>query len=108
MQSMMHHKIYQLHKKGYEVLICFRDQQRWLEQAHILNIEDGCLTLRYETYEEGETYSWEEVVRLDSISSVIRRLPVVTTGNIEPEAFPRCPGTEPIQDSHPEIGVMPG
>lgn len=82
---MMHHKIFQLYKEGYEVLICFRDQQRWIEQAHIINIEGDSVKLRYETDDENEICSWEEIVRLDSISSVIRKLPEDTTGNVEPE-----------------------
>lgn len=84
MQPMMHHKIYQLCKEGYEVLICFRDQQRWIEQAHIIKIEGGCVKLRYETDDENEICSWEETVRLDSVSSIIRQLPVVPSGNVEP------------------------
>lgn len=75
MQPMMHHKIYQLYQEGYEVLICFQDQQRWIEQAHIINIEGDSVKLRYETDDENEICSWEETVRLDNISSVIRQLP---------------------------------
>ena len=101
-QPMMRHKIYQVYKEGYEVLICFRDQQRWLEQAHIIHIEGDFVTLRYETDDEEEICSWEEMVRLDSISSVIRQLPVVPTGNVEPGVVQKCPDTGPIQDSHPE------
>ena len=99
---MIRHKIYQLYKEGYEVLICFRDQHRWLEQAHIINIEGDFVTLRYETDEEDETCSWEEIVRLDSISSVIRQLPEIPKGNVESGGLKKCPDTGPIQDSHSE------
>jgi len=47
--------------------MCFlRDQQRWIERARI-DIEGDLVTLRYETEEEDEICSWEEMIRLESI-----------------------------------------
>ena len=58
---MLHRKIYQLCCDGREVWIFLRDQQRWIERAKILDIEGDLVTLRYETEEEDESCSWEEV-----------------------------------------------
>ena len=73
---MLHRKIYQLCCEGKEVWIFLRDQQRWLERATILDIEGDLVTVRYETDEEDEICSWEELIRLESIGSVMQRLAV--------------------------------
>lgn len=87
-----------MYEECYEVLICFQDQQRWVGQARITNIEGDFVKLRYETDNENEICSWEEIVRLDSISSIIRQLPDVITVNSGPKSSHSFPDSEPIQD----------
>ncbi|MFZ4666916.1 MAG: DUF6679 family protein [Prochlorotrichaceae cyanobacterium] len=99
---MLHRKIYQLHCDEREVWIYLRDQQRWIERATILDIEGDLVTLRYETDEEDELSSWEEMVRLESIGSVMQRLSSVPKGNIEPLVSDDCPEAEQIRNPHPE------
>jgi hypothetical protein len=93
---MLHRKIYQLCCDGREVWIFLRDQQRWIERARILDIEGDLVTLRYETDEEDETSSWEEMVRLESIGAVTQKLASVPKGNVEPAISEDCPEAEQI------------
>ena len=83
-----------------------RDQQRWIERARILDIEGDLVTLRYETEEEDEVCSWEEMVRLESIGAVTQKLASVSRGNIEPLVSDDCPEAERIRnrytDSNPD------
>ncbi len=83
-----------------------RDQQRWIERARILDIEGDLVTLRYETEEEDEVCSWEEMVRLESIGAVTQKLASVPRGNVEPLLTEDCPEAERIRnrftDSNPE------
>lgn len=83
-----------------------RDQQRWIERARILDIEGDLVTLRYETEEEDEVCSWEEMVRLESIGAVTQKLASVPRGNIEPLLTEECPEAERIRnrftDSNPD------
>ena len=99
---MLHRKIYQLHCDEREVWVYLRDQQRWIERAKILDIEGDLVTLRYETDEEDELSSWEEMVRLESIGSVMQRLSAVPKGNVEPLVSDDCPEAEQIRNPHPE------
>lgn len=71
---MLHRKIYQLCEAKSDVWIYLRDQGRWLERAKILDIEGDVVTIRYETEDEDEVCSWEEMVRLESIGAVTQRL----------------------------------
>ncbi|GAB4332200.1 MAG: hypothetical protein OHK0047_20210 [Leptolyngbyaceae cyanobacterium] len=93
---MLHRKIYQLCCDGREVWIFLRDQQRWIERARILDIEGDLVTLRYETEEDDETCSWEEMVRLESIGAVTQKLASVPKGNVEPAISDECPEAEQI------------
>ncbi len=93
---MLHRKIYQLCDNGREVWIFLRDQQRWIERARILEIEGDLVTLRYETEEEDETCSWEEMVRLESIGAVTQKLASVPKGNVDPITSDDCPEAEQI------------
>lgn len=93
---MLHRKIYQLCSDGREVWIFLRDQQRWIERAKILDIEGDLVTLRYETEEEDETCSWEEMVRLESIGAVTQKLASVPKGFVEPLVSDDCPEAEQI------------
>ncbi len=83
-----------------------RDQQRWIERARIIDIEGDLVTLRYETEEEDEVCSWEEMVRLESIGAVTQKLASVPRGNVEPLLTEDCPEAERIRnrftDSNPE------
>lgn len=95
---MLHRKIYQLCCEGKEVWIFLRDQQRWLERATILDIEGDLVTVRYETDEEDEVCSWEELIRLDSIGSVMQRLAAVPRGEFDFPLADDCPENEQISD----------
>ncbi|NEP15741.1 MAG: hypothetical protein F6J97_02435 [Leptolyngbya sp. SIO4C1] len=99
---MLHRKIYQLSCDGREVWIFLRDQQRWIERARILDIEGDLVTLRYETEEEDEVCAWEEMVRLDSIGSVMQRLAAVPKGNAEIMVAEDCPLPEQLSDQPSE------
>ncbi|GAB1541162.1 hypothetical protein NUACC21_38320 [Scytonema sp. NUACC21] len=83
-----------------------RDQQRWIERARIIDIEGDLVTLRYETEEEDEICSWEEMVRLESIGAVTQKLASVPRGNVEPLLTEDCPEAERIRnrftDSNPD------
>ncbi|MDX2243102.1 MAG: DUF6679 family protein [Leptolyngbyaceae cyanobacterium bins.302] len=96
---MLHRKIYQLCSDGREVWIFLRDQQRWIERARILDIEGDLVTLRYETEEDDETCSWEEMVRLESIGAVTQKLASVPKGNVEPAVSEDCPEAEQIPNN---------
>ncbi|MGF1494987.1 MAG: DUF6679 family protein [Microcoleaceae cyanobacterium] len=95
---MLHRKVYQLCCDGYEVTIFLRDQQRWIEQARILDIEGDLVTLRYETEEDDEVSSWEEMVRLESIGAVTRKLASVPRGHFELPISEECPEAEQIRN----------
>ncbi len=95
---MLHRKIYQLCCDGREVWIFLRDQQRWIERAQILDIEGDLVTVRYESDEEDEVCSWEEMIRLDSIGSVMQRLATVPKGNFDPLIAEDCPEAEQIRN----------
>ncbi|MDJ0615851.1 MAG: hypothetical protein QNJ63_03720 [Calothrix sp. MO_192.B10] len=103
---MLHRKIYQLCCDGRDVCVFLRDQQRWIERARIIDIEGDLVTLRYETEEEDEICSWEEMVRLESIGAVNQKLASVPRGNVEPLLTEECPEAErirnPYNDTNPE------
>jgi hypothetical protein len=105
-QYMLHRKIYQLCGDGREVCVFLRDQQRWIERARIIDVEGDLVTLRYETDEEDEMCSWEEMVRLESIGAVTQKLASVPRGNVEPLVSEDCPEAERIRhrptDSNPD------
>ncbi len=98
---MLHRKLYQLCTEGREVCIFLRDQQRWLERVRILDIEGDLVTLRYETEEEDEICSWEEMVRLESIGAVTQKLASVPRGDVEPLVSEDCPEAEQLPDRRP-------
>lgn len=93
---MLHRKIYQLYSDGQEVWVYLRDQQRYIERARIIDIEGDLVTLRYETEEEEEVCSWEDMVRLESIGAITRKLAAVPKGNVEPLVSEDCPEAEQI------------
>lgn len=101
-QYMLHRKIYQLCCDGREVCVFLRDQQRWIERARIIDIEGDLVTLRYETDEDDEVSSWEEMVRLESIGAVSQKLASVPRGNVEPLVSDDCPEAEQIPNHSPD------
>ncbi|NJL84920.1 MAG: hypothetical protein HC886_01370 [Leptolyngbyaceae cyanobacterium SM1_1_3] len=99
---MLHRKIYQLCCDETEVWIFLRDQQRWIERAQILDIEGELVTIRYESEEEDETCSWEEMVRIESIGAITKRLSTVPRGDVDLFVSDDCPESEQIRDRYPE------
>ena len=99
---MLHRKIYQLYQDGREVCIFLRDQQRWIESGRIVDFEGDLVTIRYETEEEDEISSWEEMVRLESIGSVTQKLASVSKINAEIPIADDCPEAEQIYPHSPE------
>jgi hypothetical protein len=79
-----------------------RDQQRWIEKAKILDIEGDLVTIRYETDEEDEVCSWEEIVRLESIGAITQKLASVPRGDVDPLVSQDCPEAEQIHNKYPE------
>ena len=95
---MLHRKIYQLSCDGREVWVFLRDQHRWIERAKILNIEGDLVTLRYETEEDDQCCSWEEMVRLESIGAIQQKLATVPKGDADIAISDDCPASEQIPD----------
>lgn len=99
---MLSRKIYQLYTEGREVCIFLRDQQRWLENARFISIESDLVTIRYETEEEDEVSSWEEIVRIDSIGSISQKLASVSRYCDEIPVSDDCPEAEQISPHYPD------
>jgi hypothetical protein len=60
------------------VWVFLRDQQRWIEEALVVEVQGDLVTLRYDDADDDELHSWEESVRLDSIGAVSTRLSCVS------------------------------
>jgi len=71
---MLQRKLYQFCTEQRPVWVFLRDQQRWIERAVITELEGDCVTLRYDLEEDEELFSWEEIVRVESIAAVSARL----------------------------------
>lgn len=99
---MLHRKIYQLCTDGREVSIFLRDQQRWLDNARIVALEGDLVTIRYETEEDDEISSWEEMVRLESIGAVSQKLASVSRINSDILVADECPEAEQIRPRSPD------
>ncbi len=80
---MLHRKLYQFCAEKRPVWVFLRDQQRWIEEALITEIEGDLVTLHYDAEEDDETHSWEESVRLDSIGAVSTRLSYVSRSGMD-------------------------
>jgi hypothetical protein len=93
---MLHRKIYQLSVDGREVCIFLRDQQRWIDNARIIDLEGDLVTIRYETEDEEEISSWEEMVRLESIGAITQKLASVSRYNYDISVSDDCPEAEQI------------
>ncbi|HAC64394.1 MAG TPA: hypothetical protein DCF68_12845 [Cyanothece sp. UBA12306] len=99
---MLHRKIYQLCTEGREICVFLRDQQRWIEEATIVSLEGDLVTIRYETEEDDEVSSWEEMVRLESIGAVSHKLASVSRYNAEISISDDCPDAEQIHPNSPD------
>jgi len=93
---MLHRKIYQLCSDGREVCVFLRDQQRWIEDARFVELEGDLVTIRYETEDDDEICSWEEMVRLESIGAITHKLASVPRGNVDIYTSDDCPDAEKI------------
>ena len=74
---MLHRKLYQYYSEERPVWVFLRDQQRWIEEAMVVEIQADLVTLRYDDEDDDERQTWEESVRLDSIGAVSTRLAYV-------------------------------
>ena len=74
---MLHRKLYQFCAEKSPVWVFLRDQQRWIEEATVVEMDGDLVTLRYDAEDDDELHSWEESVRLDSIGAVSTRLSYV-------------------------------
>ena len=100
---MLHRKIYQLSQDSREVCIFLRDQQRWIDNARIVALEGDLVTIRYETEEDDEISSWEEMVRSESIGAITQKLASVSKVNSELMVSDECPEVEQIYPRYPEM-----
>ena len=98
---MLHRKIYQLCTEGREVCLFLRDQQRWIDGATILSLEGDLVIIRYETEEDDEISSWEEMVRLESIGAISQKIASVSRYNSEITVSDECPEAEQIHPRFP-------
>ena len=71
---MLQRKLYRFQCEQRPIWVFLRDQQRWIEQALVVELEGDLVTLRYDAEDDDELHSWEECVRLDSIGAVSTRL----------------------------------
>ena len=85
---MLDRKIYQFSQEGKEVWIYLRDQGRWLDRCRILDQAGDLVVVRYETEDEDEICSWEEIIRIDSIGAVAQRLSTIPKGDFQPSDLP--------------------
>ncbi|MFP4297193.1 MAG: DUF6679 family protein [Spirulinaceae cyanobacterium] len=99
---MLHRKIYQLCTDNREVCVFLRDQQRWIENARMTDIEGDIVTIRYETEEDDEVSAWEEMVRLESIGAISQKLASVPRGQVDLLISDDCPEAEQIYPRSPD------
>ncbi len=71
---MLQRKLVQFCAEQRPVWVFLRDQQRWIEEALVVEVQGDLVTLRYDDADDDELHSWEESVRLDSIGAVSTRL----------------------------------
>lgn len=99
---MLSRKIYQLCTDGREVCIFLRDQQRWIENARFISIESDLVSIRYETEEDDEISSWEELIRIESIGSISQKIASISRYSEDILVSEDCPEAEQIHPRHPE------
>ena len=93
---MLQRKLYRFQCEQRPIWVFLRDQQRWIEQALVVELEGDLVTLRYDAEDDDELHSWEESVRLDSIGAVSTRLSYVcrSTSADELAITSECPEAE--------------
>jgi hypothetical protein len=76
---MLHRKLAQYCVEQRPVWVFLKDQQCWLEDATVVDVDADLVTFRYEEDDDeaDERMSWEVCVRLDSIGAVSTRLATV-------------------------------
>ncbi len=101
---MLDRKIHKLIAEERIVSIFLRDQQRWIDEATLVSLELDVVTIRYESEEDEEISSWEEMVRLESIGAISYKLASVSRLNTEILVSEDCPDVEQIspRDGNPE------
>jgi hypothetical protein len=102
---MLYRKLYQLYNEGQEIGLYLKDQQRYIERARIIDIEGDLITLRYETEEDDEVSSWEDMVRIDSIGAISRKIASVPKGNFELLISEDCPDAEKLSNPSPDTNL---
>ncbi len=101
---MLSRRLYQLLTDGREVNVFLRDQQRWLNNARILDLEGELVTMRYEIDDGERVTAWEEMVRLESIGSLAQRVSSVPRRETELAIAEDCPEAERFQPRRFEGG----
>ncbi|OOV30080.1 DUF6679 family protein [Candidatus Synechococcus spongiarum] len=101
---MFDRKLYEAQCDGRPVWVFLSDQQRWIEQAEVVEVSGGVVTLRYETDEDGELQAWQEMVRLNSVGSVMSRLSSVSRNGTAEDLLTAedCPVEEQISQGSPD------
>lgn len=80
---MLSRKLLQCAAEQRPVWIYLSDQRRWIEEALVMEVSQGSVTLRYHESDGEDHHSWEETVLLASIGAVSMRLASVSAS---PEA----------------------
>ena len=80
---MLSRKLHQCAADRRPVWIYLNDQRRWIEEAQVVEVSEGAVTLRYEDSDGEEHHCWEETVMLGSIGALSLRLASLSTS---PEA----------------------
>lgn len=91
---MLHRKIKELIKNQRYVNIFMKDHQVVIERAQIISLKWGMVTVRYETEDEEEICSWEDVIRIDGIGSISEQTSSIPKYCIDVETTEECPECE--------------
>ena len=65
-------------------------------------MEGDLVIIRYETEEDDEISSWEEMVRLESIGAISQKIASVSRYNSEITVSDECPEAEQIHPRFPD------
>ena len=95
---MLQRKLYRFQCEQQPIWVFLRDQQRWIEEALVVELEGDLVTLRYDAEDDDELHSWEECVRLDSIGAVSTRLAFFSRNALpeDIEVTGDCPESEQL------------
>ncbi|BBL86285.1 hypothetical protein PMYN1_Chma476 (chromatophore) [Paulinella micropora] len=99
---MLYRKLHRFYSNKQPVWIFLRDQQRWVEEALVVEIEGDLVTIRYDAADDDEHHSWEESIRLDSIGAVSTRLAVFNSTTVmeDLETTNDCPESEHLNQKN--------